>query len=163
MVKNFGQRPIYRFHDGLRIEIDRDEWPSDVPLLASATVNVLGDGPFHNYWRIVFLPDMTVEITAGWWSMPESLDDVLKFYEVEMRKLGWELQKNYRFSERRASLEYCHPETQAKASLSFQRWETLNETTALISRSLKHPYAPPVAEEESVEENVEPALEEVEK
>ena len=163
MVKNFGQRPIYRFHDGLRIEIDRDEWPSDVPLLASVTVNVLGDGPFHNYWRTVFLPDMTVEITAGWWSMPESLDEVLKFYEVEMRKLGWELQKSYRFSERRASVEYCHPETQVKVSMSFQRWDTRNETTALISRTLKHPYTPPVAEDEQVEENVEPVLDEVTK
>ena len=75
------------------------------------------------------------------------------------------MQESYRFSERRASVEYCRPETrQVKVSMSFQSpWETRNETTALISRTLKHPYIPPVAEEESVEENVEPALEEVTK
>jgi hypothetical protein len=47
--------------------------------------------------------------------------------------------------------------------INFRKPDGADTAKIQIRRVIKHPYAPPVEEEESVEENVEPALEEVAK
>ena len=80
-----------------------------------------------------------------------------------MQKARWNSKETVVAQERRFTLRYTNSTPDKYVDINFRRPNGATTTKIQIRRVVKHPYIPPVAEEESVEENVEPALEEVAK
>jgi len=163
MVKQFGLRPFHRMHDGILIHITLDEWPADVPLPEGIKLLETDDGVVHPFWRIVLEPNRTIEAIGGMFRMNCSLDATSKKFEHVMQNVGWKSNGMLFQEERRTTFRYTHSVEDAYVEVSLLQSKDLETTRVTIRRVVKHPYAPPIAEEESVEENVEPALEEVAK
>ncbi|MEK7442266.1 MAG: hypothetical protein AAB571_06795 [Chloroflexota bacterium] len=163
MVNKFGQRPIYRFKSSVMTHITLEEWPTDVPLPNTFTLHETEDGVIHPFWHIYLEPNETVEMVAGHFQSPLGLEEVMQCCDEAMQKARWNSKETVVAQERRFTLRYTNSTPDKYVDINFRRPNGATTTKIQIRRVVKHPYIPPVAEEESVEENVEPALEEVTK
>jgi hypothetical protein len=153
-----GVREFLRRHNGLLIYLRRDDWPADIPLPTGTRWAETGAGPFDPYWRIVVEPNRTIEAVVGWFVLPLSLDDTVAWFKTEMATRGWVdgAKAGYRMTNQ-ALLRFQHPSTgsgQAPATrvqvgIDIQWWPSKQETTAMISRVVEHPWQEPQTTEES--------------
>lgn len=141
MVTKNGLRPFQRMHDGVLIYLSLDEWPSDVPLPGGRALVETGEGPFCPYWYLVLKPQKTVEAVVGWFKVPFSLDETVRWYQTEMMKSGWRQDSTRGHKEAEsAGLNFEHPATGARLEISLRRWTHKQETTAMIRRVVEHPW-----------------------
>jgi hypothetical protein len=135
-------RKFRRWHDGVVIWFDLDEWPPDLPLPTGVKLMKTGEGPFRPNWHIVLEADSTNEMVGGWFILPMSLDGALEWYETEMEKRGWVKSTSYR-SGNSAGIHFEMYEPRIHVELSFLGRPDLGDSTVMIRRYVKHPWSPP--------------------
>lgn len=137
----FSLHLFQRMYNGIMIHLRQDEWADDVPLPKDAVVFETGDGPFKPYWRLVLEPNQTVEILAGWFKVPSSLDQLVAWYQTEMEKMGWVKSKSFREGNS-AGINFVSPDqkTRRRVEISILDRPDLGDSTVMIRRVVKHPW-----------------------
>jgi len=140
-------QPFARHGNEIRIYLTLEQWPPDVPLPPNTAL--VGIGENHETlakpsWDITLEPARTVEVVGGWFRSPMNLAETREWYVNALMQQGWILQAEPDLGDKiKIYLDFVRPAKNLHLWLSLQWWETLNETTALISRSAIHPYAAP--------------------
>ncbi len=144
MVRIDNLHLFQRMYNGIMIHLRQDEWADDVPLPKDAVVFETGDGPFKPYWRLVLEPNQTVEILAGWFKVPSSLDQLVAWYQTEMEKVDWVKSKNFREGNS-AGINFVSPDqkTRRRVEISILDRPDLGDSTVMIRRVITHPWSSP--------------------
>jgi|GEM_PF-5180295 len=137
-------RPFFRSQNSLRLYLNLEEWPADVPLPPQTAI--VGIGENHQtlilpYWEFILESKRTVEIFGGWFRFPIQLAEARHWYLAELSKHGWVVESESGLSpEVKFYFDFVHPAKKLKLDLSLQWYETLNQTYALITRYTSYPY-----------------------
>jgi len=134
-----------REQDGLSLLLTLKEWPVDVPLPVNISLLATGDNyehPIQPKWRVVFEPECTYEVVAGIFTTPLPITDVIRWYEIELKKLNWIQNTERHYSEeQKAKLRFWRPLANAHLKISLRRRTVLNDTELMIRRVIQHPYS----------------------
>ena len=136
-------RPFFRTHDGLKIVLQLEDWPADVPLPPDASI--VGIGEDHKewvrpYWRFVLESDKTIQIIGGWFKFSMPLSETVDWYKNRLSSLGWHLSEESNHRDDWTVLLFVCPEECGRLRLSLQRSDTLQETRLLVARITEHVY-----------------------
>ncbi|MEK7808800.1 MAG: hypothetical protein AAB571_06990 [Chloroflexota bacterium] len=137
-------RPFFRTHDGLKIVLQLEDWPAELPLPPNTSIVGMGEDHkelVHPYWRFVFESEKTIQVVGGWFKFALPLPDTIDWYKKQLSSLGWHLSEESNHRDDWTVLLFVCPEKNARLRLSLQRWENLNETRLLVARITEHVYA----------------------
>jgi len=140
-------RPFLRYDNKIQLKLRMEDWPTDVPLPPNTEMTGIGENheiKIPPHWNLILKPDCTVEYFGGWFRFDLKIEEAYQWFLTELPKRGWTAQepKPELNPDVHRHFDFDYPKHNARLEIGLQWWESLNETTALITRITTHPWQP---------------------